>query len=54
MITITQDSSHSIKVNVQPISLSINHLQNVVITNPQNGDVLKYDSTLAIWYNTQP
>ena len=27
---------------------------NVQINNPQDGDILKYNATLKIWYNTQP
>lgn len=33
---------------------SLAELHDVVITNPQNGDILKYNSTTKVWYNTQP
>ncbi len=33
---------------------SLANLHDVNITNPQEGDVLKYNSTSKIWYNTQP
>lgn len=29
-------------------------LHDVVITSPQNGDILKYNATGGYWYNTQP
>lgn len=33
---------------------TIQELQNVEITNPQDGDVLKYNSTTGLWTNQQP
>lgn len=33
---------------------AIEELQNVEITNPQEGDVLKYNSTTGLWTNQQP
>ena len=33
---------------------SLAELHDVVITNPQNGDILKYNSATKVWYNTQP
>lgn len=33
---------------------TIAQLHDVQITNPQNGDVLKYNATGGYWYNTQP
>ena len=32
----------------------LNELHNVLITNPQNNDVLKYDSATGLWKNGQP
>lgn len=32
----------------------LDELHNVLITNPQNGDVLKYNASTGVWYNTQP
>lgn len=29
-------------------------LHDVIITSPQNGDILKYNATGGYWYNTQP
>lgn len=43
----------SIFVKVQN-GVEIEELHDVLITNPQNGDVLKYNSTTHVWYNTQP
>lgn len=43
----------SIFVSVQN-GYELDELHNVRITNPQNGDILKYDSALGIWKNGQP
>lgn len=43
----------SVFVKVQN-GYEIEELHNVQITNPQNGDVLKYNATTKVWYNTQP
>ena len=40
-------------VNIQN-GYELNELHNVKITNPQNGDVLKYDSAQQLWVNGQP
>ena len=32
----------------------LEELHNVLITNPQNGQVLKYNSTLGLWVNSNP
>jgi hypothetical protein len=32
----------------------LEELHNVLITSPQNNDVLKYNSTLGLWVNAQP
>lgn len=39
-------------VNIQN-GYELNELHNVLITNPQNNDVLKYDSALGLWKNGQ-
>lgn len=33
---------------------TLNQLHNVNISNPQNGDVLKYNATTRVWYNAAP
>lgn len=33
-------------------SWEIDELHNVAISNPQNNDILKYNSTTGVWYNT--
>ena len=43
----------SIFVKVQN-GLELDELHNVLITDPQNGDILKYNSSTKVWYNTQP
>lgn len=32
----------------------LEELHNVLISNPQNGDVLKYNASTQLWYNAQP
>lgn len=43
----------SIFVKVQN-GFELQELHNVLITNPQNGDVIKYNASTGIWYNAQP
>jgi hypothetical protein len=43
----------SIFVKVQN-GVELDELHNVLISNPQNGDILKYNGTTHLWYNTQP
>lgn len=40
-------------VNIQN-GYELDELHNVLISNPQNGDVLKYDSVSGLWKNGQP
>lgn len=43
----------SIYVHVQN-GYELDELHNVLITDPQDGDILKYNGTTHVWYNTQP
>lgn len=36
------------------LTASLSEIADVVITNPQNGDVLTYDSASGKWINKQP
>jgi hypothetical protein len=35
-------------------NIDLSMLSNVYISDPQNGDVLKYNATTNVWYNAQP
>lgn len=50
---VNASNAGSIYVHVQN-GYELDELHNVLITNPQNGDILKYNATTKVWYNTQP
>ncbi len=33
---------------------ALSQLSDVTVTNPQNGDVIKYNASTGVWYNAQP
>jgi hypothetical protein len=52
-VTRTQQSSGRVLVRMTG-GLTLSEIHDVQINNPQNGDVLKYNSALGIWQNGQP
>jgi hypothetical protein len=52
-VTRVQQSSGRVLVRMTT-GLTLSEIHDVQINNPQNGDVLKYNSSLGIWQNGQP
>ena len=52
-VTRVQQSSGRVLVRMNG-GLTLSEIHDVQINNPQNGDVLKYNSSLGIWQNGQP
>lgn len=40
-----------IRVVIDPVTVALGDITNVVLTSPTNGQVLKYDSTDSVWEN---
>lgn len=53
VVTRKQQNNGEIFVKVQN-GYELEELHNVKITDPQNNDVLKYNSSLGLWINSQP
>jgi hypothetical protein len=53
-ITVRHASSGQIAIRIVPGNFHLEWLHDVQINNPQNGDVLKYNSSLGLWQNGQP
>lgn len=52
---VTRKQQNNGEIFVRPQNgFELQELHNVSISNPQNGDVLKYNSSTQLWYNTQP
>jgi hypothetical protein len=52
---VTRKNANNGEIFIQPQNgFELNEIHNVLISNPQNGDVLKYNSSLGLWQNGQP
>jgi hypothetical protein len=52
--TVRHQSSGQIAIRIVPGNFHLAWLHDVSITDPQNGDVLTYNSSTGLWVNTQP
>jgi hypothetical protein len=52
-VTRKQQNNGSLFISVQN-GYELDELHNVLISNPQNGDVLKYSASAGLWRNQQP
>ena len=52
--TVRHQSSGQIAIRILPGNFHLAWLHDVSITDPQNGDVLTYNSSTGLWVNTQP
>ena len=50
-ITVRHQSTGQIAVRIVPGNFHLEWMHDVQITDPQNGDVLKYNSSLGLWTN---
>jgi hypothetical protein len=52
---VTRKNANNGEIFIHPQNgFELNEIHNVLISNPQNGDVLKYNSSLGLWQNGQP